>query len=75
MTINLLMIVNNYPPSSVVVCTQGRESGGFWFETRSGVIPQASSIFNVPLLWEFALQVNTSNLHCFTLFHTEPLSV
>ena len=25
------------PPSSVVVNTQGRESGGFWFETCSGV--------------------------------------
>ena len=25
------------PPSSVVINTQGRESGGFWFETCSGV--------------------------------------
>jgi hypothetical protein len=30
-----------YPLSSVVVYTQGRESGGSGFETRSGVIPQA----------------------------------
>jgi hypothetical protein len=29
------------PPSSVVVYTQGRESGGSGFETRSGVIHQA----------------------------------
>jgi hypothetical protein len=28
-----------YPPGSEVVCTQGRESGGSGFETRSGVIP------------------------------------
>ena len=31
-----------HPPSSVVVYTQGRESGGSGFKTRSGVIPQAS---------------------------------
>jgi hypothetical protein len=30
------------PPRSVVLYTQGRESGGSGFETRSGVIPQAS---------------------------------
>jgi hypothetical protein len=30
------------PPSSVVVCAQGRESGGSGFETRSGVMPQAA---------------------------------
>jgi hypothetical protein len=31
-----------YPPSSVVVYTQRRESGGSGFETRSGLIPHAS---------------------------------
>jgi hypothetical protein len=31
-----------HPPSSVVLYTQGRESGGSGFETRSGVISQAS---------------------------------
>ncbi len=30
------------PPSSVVVYTQCRESGGYEFETRSGVMPQAA---------------------------------
>jgi hypothetical protein len=34
--------LSSHPPSSAVVCTQGRESGGSGFETRSGVIPQAS---------------------------------
>jgi hypothetical protein len=31
-----------YPPSSIVVYTQGRESGASGFETCSGVIPQAA---------------------------------
>jgi hypothetical protein len=29
-----------YPPRSIVVYTQGRESGGSWYKTRSGVIVQ-----------------------------------
>jgi hypothetical protein len=37
-----------YPPSSVVVHTQARESGGLGFETRSGVIPQAA-LFSVAI--------------------------
>ena len=31
------MIATDTPPSSVVVNTQGLESGGSWFETCSGV--------------------------------------
>ncbi len=34
--------IPRYSPSSVMVYTQGRESRGSGFETRSGVIPQAA---------------------------------
>ena len=45
------MVTHHPPPSSVVVDTPGRESGGSWFETCSGVchcvVPQAAPLWYV----------------------------